>query len=62
MTTSTTILHQQFCLPRPGEDEPRIESYQAERTGPDGLTVTARPTITRCLECGSMTIDGTPTP
>lgn len=53
-----TIRHADFCLPRPGETEPRIETFRADRTGEDGLTVVARPVVSRCLECGEQTVDG----
>jgi len=46
-TTPSTLLHERFCLPRPGADGPRVEVYQAERTGDDGVTVIARPTVSR---------------
>lgn len=44
--------HEEFCLPRPGEEAARIEGFVAysddERTG------RSRPVafVTRCLECG----------
>ena len=58
MTTTAAIEHERFCLPQPGEDEPRTETFRAERTGPDGVTVTSRPTVTRCLECAAQTVSG----
>lgn len=61
MTTPTdNLFHERFCLPRPGETAPRIETYTAERTGSDGVTVLSRPLVTRCIECGAETVDGTP--
>ncbi len=58
MTSTTAIEHESYCLPRPGEDEPRIETFRAARTGQDGITVTSRPVVTRCVECGSQTVTG----
>jgi hypothetical protein len=58
MTTSTTIRHEPWCMAPPGADKPRIESYLAERTGPDGTTVIARPRIVRCVECAAMAVIG----
>jgi len=60
MNTSTAarqLEHEKFCMPRPGETEPRIESFTAERTDPAGR-VTSRPTVTRCCECGSQVVEG----
>ncbi len=47
--TTTTIDHEKFCLPRPGETEPRTERYTAVRYGPDGTTVVSRPVVHRCI-------------
>lgn len=58
MTTTEAIRHEPFCLPRPGNDEPRIETFRTERYGEDGITVIARPTVTRCVECGEQTVEG----
>lgn len=46
------LRHEVFCLPRPGELAPRIESYVALSDDPKGRS---RPThdVTRCLECGA---------
>lgn len=54
----TTIKHEEFCLPRPGEPEPRIETFPAERYAADGVTVVSRPRVTRCCECGAQVVDG----
>jgi hypothetical protein len=45
------IRHEEFCLPRPGASEPRIESYAYL----DDASGQSRPThdVTRCLECGA---------
>jgi hypothetical protein len=47
------IRHEDFCLPRPGLDEPRIESYPY--LGDDPETGRSRPVaqVTRCMECGA---------
>lgn len=54
-TTAPKIRHEEFCLPRPGMDEPRIESYV--HTDDDPKTGLSRPThdVSRCLECGAAT-------
>lgn len=47
------VRHEEFCLPRPGADEPRIESFPYY--GDDAATGRSRIThrITRCMECGA---------
>ncbi len=56
-TTTSEIQHADFCRPRPGEAEPRTESYLAERTNGAGV-VTSRPRVTRCIECGEQVVHG----
>lgn len=60
ITPTDNLFHERFCLPRPGETAVRIETYTAERTAGDGVTVIARPVVVRCIECGAETVDGTP--
>lgn len=54
-TASVTakVRHEDFCLPRPGEQKPRIESYV--HMGDDPASGRSAPThdVTRCLECGA---------
>jgi hypothetical protein len=54
--TTPKVRHEEFCLPRPGETEPRIESYffYGDDTARGGRP---KPThrITRCIECGAQT-------
>lgn len=47
-----SIRHEEFCLPRPGEKEPRLEGFVAYEDDVAGRT---RPAmfVTRCLECGA---------
>ena len=47
------VRHEDFCLPRPGESKPRIESYV--HMGDDPASGRSAPThdVTRCLECGA---------
>lgn len=52
-----TLIHEPYCLPRPDEREPRIETYRAERTDTDGRVI-SRPTIVRCQECGARNVIG----
>ncbi len=56
MTTSA-LIHEPFCLPRPGNDAPRIETWRATKTGPDGAPA-GSVRIERCTECGSALYDG----
>ena len=57
MPTAMTVKvrHEDFCLPRPGESEPRVESYV--HMGDDPASGRSAPThdVTRCLECGAAT-------
>ncbi len=52
-TVVPRIRHEEFCLPRPGLDEPRVEHFTAY--GDDPGTGRSRPThaVHRCLECGA---------
>lgn len=59
MSTRPSIpRHADFCLPRPGEDAPRIEAYRAPKYGPDGLTPAGSASVVRCVECAFATYDG----
>jgi hypothetical protein len=58
MTTSTAHPHDSICLPRPGEDEPRIERYVIPTYSPDGTSRVGGTTVERCVECGNATYDG----
>ena len=48
------LAHELFCLPRPDEDGPRIESYTATGTV-DSEGRERKWSVTRCLECGATT-------
>lgn len=52
-TVTVQVRHEEFCKPRPGESEPRVETYPY--IGDDASTGRSRPThdITRCVECGA---------
>lgn len=54
-TMTATVRHEDFCLPRSGEKEPRIESYV--HMGDDPASGRSAPThdVVRCLECGAAT-------
>ncbi len=54
-TVKDDLRHEVFCTPRPGVEEPRIETYT--HLGDDPKTGRSFPThdITRCLECGAAT-------
>ena len=47
------IRHEEFCLPRPNADAPRLEEYPQH--GDDPVTGRSRVThrVTRCMECGA---------
>jgi len=57
-TAPSALRHEIFCLPRPGADGPRLESYDAPRYGEDGTTHIGVVQVVRCQECGSATYDG----
>lgn len=56
-TTTAKVRHEDFCLPRPGESGPRVESYV--HLGDDPKTGRSTPThdVTRCIECGATKYD-----
>lgn len=58
--TAATLEHKKFCLPRPDEDAPRIETYPLPRYKQDGITLDHKVTVVRCTECGVATYDGVP--
>lgn len=47
------VRHEEFCLPRPGAKEPRLEGFTAYED--DARSGRTRPAafVTRCLECGA---------
>lgn len=47
------IAHEEFCLPRPENDEVRVEQYKALGVDDKGHERALR--VTRCLECGAAT-------
>lgn len=53
----TALRHEYFCLPRPGDEEPRVEGFVAYID--DVETGRSRPVsfVTRCLECGAQHYD-----
>lgn len=53
MSAALTVRHAEWCT-----DPERIESYRAERFGADGITVVARPRVTRCITCGEQIVQG----
>ena len=55
--STTTHPHMDFCMARPGLDEPRIESYRAQKTGPDGSPA-GSVAVRRCVECAATLYDG----
>jgi hypothetical protein len=48
-----SLRHEEFCLPRPGEEKPRVEGFVAYID--DAQMGRSRPSafVTRCLECGA---------
>lgn len=57
MTTANLVDHEPFCLPRPGELEPRIEAFSVAVSDAAGAPL-GRRDVVRCQECGSETVDG----
>ncbi len=51
------IQHATWCIPQPGEAEPRVESYLATREDEYGRVV-SRPRVTRCQECAEQVVIG----
>jgi hypothetical protein len=58
MTATTQPNHAEYCLPRPGEDAPRIETYRSPKYAQDGITPAGSVLTVRCVECGNATYDG----
>ncbi len=54
---TTAFQHEEFCLPRPGEDAPRVESYGLDRENDHGQVI-ATVRCVRCQECGAISYDG----
>ena len=52
--TGSNLRHEEFCLPRPGAEKPRIEGYVHYEDGPHGRSVPTHDVI-RCMECGAAT-------
>ena len=49
----TEVRHEEFCLPRPGQAEPRIEVYPHYEDHPKSGRAYQTHTVTRCIECGA---------
>lgn len=56
-TAKPALRHEEFCLPRPGETEPRIEGYSHFEDDPKTGRSRATHKVTRCLECGAARYD-----
>ncbi len=57
MTTTATFEHAAYCLPRPGADAARMETYGSPRYNEQGQVV-AVVTVLRCIECGNASYNG----
>ncbi len=57
-TTPPAFRHEDFCLPRPGEDEHRIERYAVPTYPADGVYPNGSVAVVRCVECGAATYNG----
>ncbi len=58
MTTASNVVeHEPFCLPRPGELEPRVEEFSVGVSDASGAPLGSRHVV-RCQECGSQAVDG----
>lgn len=51
--SESKIRHEEFCLPRPGEDGPRVESYSYLADDPKSGRSQPTAQVTRCIECGA---------
>lgn len=49
------LRHEEFCLPRPGEKEPRVEGFTAYEDDAESGKARASAFVTRCIECGAAT-------
>lgn len=59
MTADTSNLtHEKWCLPRPGEEGPRIEWYTQTAYDQTGVVVVKYVACERCQECGVIAYDG----
>lgn len=58
MTIAVELKHEYFCLPRPGNIEPRIEQYRQTVIAEDGITPVRSVLVTRCIECAAASYDG----
>ena len=47
------LRHEDFCLPRPGEEAPRVESYPYTADDPATGRSVVTHRVTRCQECGA---------
>ncbi len=56
--TTTTLEHAAFCLPRAGEDWPRVETYGIPTYSQDGTRQVGSIRCQRCVECGNASYDG----
>jgi hypothetical protein len=54
-TTDVRVRHEEFCLPRPGADAPRLERFVAFADDPKTGKSAPTHNVTRCLECGAAT-------
>lgn len=52
VSVAPLLRHEQFCLPRPGAIEPRIEGYVHYGDNEAGRSVGTHNVI-RCVECGA---------
>lgn len=58
MSLTDTLIHEPYCLPRPGEDTARVERYTQPRYDQGGTRVLAYVSVVRCIECGASSYDG----
>ncbi len=57
-TSFDTLQHEEFCQPRPGEDNRRIDRYTLPQYDADGVTLVNHVGCVRCIECGVIAYDG----
>lgn len=56
--TTDGLIHEEFCLPRPGMTAPRIERYPFTKYADNGITPVGVVDVERCQECGAAAYDG----
>ena len=59
-TGDDRLKHAEYCMPRPGESELRIEKWDQPIYGPEGVHAIGTVAVVRCIECSAASYDGKP--